>query len=97
MSKKNQGVSPDGGSGKFMDYVWANAIFFGFLILLSVLVSRSCEAPSDDLNVKHVLHEAQMFIVYLFGGGFLAVTLLDAAYDFFAVKAEAPSEPAKSA
>ena len=100
MSKKNR---QDNGQGKqkeeesqsrLADYFWANLIFFGFLFLLSFLVWQSCQAPSDDAAVKIVLSETFRFMIYLFGGGFLVVTLFDAAFDFFAEKAG--EEPASS-
>jgi hypothetical protein len=106
MSKKNRHESqqqqakaapaPQGGS-RFADYFWANLIFFAFLTLLSFTVYQSCKAPSDDQAVKMVLDDTFKFMIFLFGGGFLVVSLFDAAYDLFADKAEsdpaAPAEP----
>jgi len=101
MSKKNrqdgQGSrerQEEGGS-RFADYFWANLIFLGFLSILSYVVWQSCQAPADYQAVKLVLGETFKFMILLFGGGFLVVTLFDAAYDFFAEKAEtdAPEAP----
>jgi len=100
MSKKNRQENTAGhskqaeSSSRFADYFWANLIFFAFLATLSYVVWMSCQAPSDDAAVKLVLEDTFKFMIFLFGGGFLVVTLFDAAYDFFAEKAEtdAPSE-----
>jgi hypothetical protein len=97
MSKKNrqeasaaqrgEGRKGEGGS-RFADYFWANLIFMAFLATLSYVVWVSCQAPGDDQAVKMVLQDTFKFMILLFGGGFLVVTLFDAAYDFFAEKAE---------
>jgi hypothetical protein len=99
MSKKNRqeqsrqaGSQASEGSSRFADYFWANIIFFAFLTVLGYVVWVSCQAPSDDQAVKLVLADTFKFMIFLFGGGFLVVTLFDAAYDFFAEKAE--SDPA---
>src|SRR6185369_9208510 len=95
MSKKNRqdhqanGPRQAESGSRFADYFWANLIFFAFLGTLSYVVWMSCQAPSDDAAVKLVLADTFKFMIFLFGGGFLVVTLFDAAYDFFAEKAEA--------
>ena len=98
MSKKNRNeaqgraeTKPEE-SSRLADYFWANLIFFAFLTVLSFVVWQSCQSPSDDPSVKAVLAETFKFIIFLFGGGFLVVTLFDAAYDFFAEKAESPDQ-----
>jgi hypothetical protein len=97
MSKKNrqegskEGVAAPAGS-RFADYFWANLIFMAFLTVLSYVVWQSCQSPSDDPAVKMVLGDTFQFMIYLFGGGFLVVTLFDAAFDFFADKAEADAQ-----
>jgi hypothetical protein len=108
MSKKNResqdkgrpAAAPSGGS-RWMDYFWANLIFFAFLGILAAVVRASCDAPGDDQNpaVKIVLDATFQFIVALFGGGFLLVTLFDAAYEFFSNKTQedAPAEGAPKA
>ena len=94
MSKKNrqesqQRAQESGESGsRFADYFWANLIFFAFLATLAYVVWMSCQAPTDDAAVKLVLGDTFKFMIFLFGGGFLVVSLFDAAYDFFAEKAE---------
>jgi hypothetical protein len=103
MSKKNRqdgnngqrNADPQKGDGgsRFADYFWANLIFFAFLTTLSYVVWVSCQAPSDDQAVKMVLQDTFKFMICLFGGGFLVVTLFDAAYDFFAEKAESEASP----
>jgi hypothetical protein len=107
MSKKNREAQekekprPQAEANRWMDYFWANVIFFAFLALLAYVVRASCEAPSDDQNpaVKLVLDETFRFITVLFGGGFLLVTLFDAAYEFFSHKAEeeVPAETSSKA
>jgi hypothetical protein len=102
MSKKNRqesgggqrSASPSKETGSsFADYFWANLIFFAFLATLSYVVWVSCQADSDDQSVKMVLQDTFKFMILLFGGGFLVVTLFDAAYDFFAEKAESEASP----
>jgi hypothetical protein len=75
-------------ASRLADYFWANLIFFGFLLVLAFVVRKSAEAPGDDAAVKIVLDETFRFMLLLFGGGFLLVTLFDAAYEFFASQAE---------
>jgi bacteriorhodopsin len=101
MSRKNRVEQPqrqagekDASAGRFADYFWVNVVFFSFLALLSYVVWMSCQAPSDDQAVKMVLADTFKFMIYLFGGGFLVVTLFDAAYDFFSQKAEAEPDSA---
>jgi hypothetical protein len=101
MAKKNREIQekekPRAGaeSTRWMDYFWANVIFFAFLALLAWVVRASCEAPSDDQNqaVKIVLDQTFWFITLLFGGGFLLVTLFDAAYEFFSRTAQEEASP----
>jgi hypothetical protein len=73
---------------RLADYFWANVIFFTFLSALAFVVWQSCSDPTDDAAVQQVLKEAFSFMICLFGGGFIVVSLFDAAYDFFAEKAE---------
>lgn len=98
MSKKNRDTQksaalPAESGSRFADYFWANLIFFSFLAVLSYVVWVSCQAPSDDQAVKMVLGDTFKFMIFLFGGGFLVVSLFDAAYDFFAEKAETDASP----
>jgi hypothetical protein len=91
MSKKNRqdhAPAPQAGpqTSRIADYFWANVIFFAFLFVLALVVRKSCEAPGDDPAVKHVLDDAFQYLLLLFGGGFLLVTLFDAAYEFFAAR-----------
>ena len=96
MSKKNRQENratdkPAAAAAKgsrLADYFWANLIFFAFLLILSGVVYKSCEAPGDDPAVQLVLKETFKFLLLLFGGGFLLVTLFDAAFEAFAAKAE---------
>lgn len=90
MSKKNREEKPRveaaAPPSKLADYFWANVIFFAFLFILAFIVRKSCEAPGDDVAVRKVLDDAFSYLLLLFGGGFLLVTLFDAAYEFFAVR-----------
>lgn len=96
MSKKNrEQASPAAKSvagSRFSDYFWANVIFFAFLLVLAFIVRASCQAPSDDPSVKQamdvVLGDTFQFFLVLMGGGFLLVTLFDAAYEHFSAKAD---------
>jgi len=100
MSKKNReqaasAAKPAGGT-RFSDYFWANAVFFAFLLVLAVIVRASCESPSDDPSVKQavglVLGETFQFFLVLMGGGFLLVTLFDAAYEHYNAQASQDGE-----
>lgn len=104
MSKKNRQENRKAGApaaakgegGRLADYFWANLVFFAFLFILAYVVWQSCIQPGDDPAVRAVLGETFKFMIYLFGGGFLVVTLFDAAYDFFAEKAEKGAEDGSS-
>lgn len=77
---------------RFQEYFWANLVFWAFIAVLSFVVWWSCSDPNDDPAVKAVLAETFKFLLWLFGAGFTLVTLFDAAYDFFAAKAEEPGD-----
>ena len=93
MSKKNRNDNSKAPAAaapsRLADYFWANLIFFAFLRPALHRGLAELPGPSDDPAVKLVMAETFKFMIFLFGGGFLAVTLFDAAYDFFAEKAEA--------
>ena len=93
MAKKNRDEKAPALAGaeegsRWTDYFWANLIFFAFLFVLAFVVRASCESPADEPAVKLVLDETFRFLLLLFGGGFLLVTLFDAAYEFFAARAQ---------
>jgi hypothetical protein len=100
MSKKNRDehekTAPAGavsGPGsRWNDYFWANIIFLAFLFLLLTTVWRACVSPTDDQlpAVQFIVNGTFFFLAALLGGGFLLVTLFDAAYEFFAGTAEKP-------
>jgi hypothetical protein len=79
---------------RMADYFWANVVFFSFLLVLAFIVRKSCEAPGDDVAVRRVLDDAFGYLLMLFGGGFLLVTLFDAAYEFFAARSADDAEDA---
>lgn len=97
MSKKNRDASPAAAPAappsRLADYFWANVIFFAFLFVLAFIVRKSCESPTDDAAVKKVLDDAFGYLLLLFGGGFLLVTLFDAAYEFFAARSGEDAGP----
>jgi bacteriorhodopsin len=100
MSKKNREQAPAAAKpatgSRFSDYFWANLIFFGFIIVLGLVVRASCQSPSDDPSVKQaidlVLGETFQFFWLLMGGGFLLVTLFDAAYEHYNAQATQDGE-----
>ncbi|HXB97696.1 MAG TPA: hypothetical protein VNZ54_06555 [bacterium] len=94
MAKKNRDAQPVAAPAKpasrWADYFWANLIFFAFLFTLAGIVRGSCEAGADDPNVRQavnaVLTETFQFLLLLMGGGFLLVTVFDAAYEHFSAQ-----------
>lgn len=80
---------------KFSDYFWANVVFWAFLSLLTALLWTTCQEPSDDAAVRYVLGDTFKFMLLLFGGGFTVVSLFDAAYDYFAGRAEGGQDQGK--
>jgi bacteriorhodopsin len=102
MSKKNRDNQPAAagakaaGGSRFSDYFWANLAFFAFLFVLAFVVRASCESPSDDASVRQavglVLDETFKFFLLLMGGGFLLVSLFDAAYEHYSAQAQQDGE-----
>ncbi|HXC63552.1 MAG TPA: hypothetical protein VNZ67_04300 [bacterium] len=95
MAKKNRdaqaaAVAPAKNAGRWADYFWANLIFFAFLFILAGVVRGTCETGADDPNVRQavnaVLSETFEFLLLLMGGGFLLVTVFDAAYEHFSAQ-----------
>ena len=79
-------------TSKFMEYVYVNLMFWGFLVLLCIAVYIDCavsgvikfgDAPDDVMN------QVFKFILLVFGLGFTAVSVFDALYDKYAE----PEEP----
>jgi hypothetical protein len=108
MAKKNRDVQPETSpaagpisASRWSDYFWANVIFLAFLFVLLTAVKAACVSPGDDQMpaVQFVVNGTFFFLGALLFGGFVLVTLFDAAYEFFAAKAEKPaaSEETKSA
>lgn len=73
---------------RLADYFWAALVFFGFLGLLGLVLAQTTQNPADDPAVAQLLAETFKFMFLLFGGSFFVVMLFDAAYDYFAQKAE---------
>ncbi len=74
-------------TSKFMEYVYVNLMFWGFLILLCIAVYVDCavsgvvkfgDAPDEVMN------QVFKFILLVFGLGFTAVSVFDALYDKYA-------------
>jgi len=94
MAKKNREPQSAPGAAaagsRWADYFWANLIFFAFLFILAAIVRGSCDASADDPNVRQavgaVLDETFRFLLLLMGGGFLLVTVFDAAYEHFSAQ-----------
>jgi len=99
MSKKNreehEKTAPSGAvpNARWSDYFWANVIFLSFLAVLLYTVWHVCVSPGDEQMpaVQFVVNGTFFFLAALLGGGFLLVTLFDAAYEFFAGTAEKPA------
>jgi hypothetical protein len=77
---------------RLAEYFWANAAFWAFLAVLAGILWNTCLDPSDDAAVRYVLGDTFRFMLLLFGGGFAVVTLFDAAYEYFADRAEEPGK-----
>ena len=96
MAKKNRDAQPAAlasqpkPAGRWADYFWANLIFFAFLFILAGVVRGTCDSGADDPNVRQavnaVLSETFEFLLLLMGGGFLLVTVFDAAYEHFSAQ-----------
>jgi hypothetical protein len=85
------------GASRVMQLVWANLIFWAFLLSLCAVVYTTSSSPSDEDFIKAVLSDTFWFIVLLFGGGFSLVSLFDLGYDFFASRAVLNEEPQPAA
>jgi hypothetical protein len=98
MAKKNRDAQPAAApakpAGRWADYFWANLIFFAFLFTLAGIVRGTCESGPEDPNVRQavsaVLSETFEFLLLLMGGGFLLVTVFDAAYEHFSAQDAGP-------
>lgn len=96
MSQKNQNSFPKvfdlksaATPSRLADYFWAGVIFFGFMGALGFVLWQTVQSPLEDQMVTQLLSQTLSFMFFgIFLIGFLAVMLLDAAYDFFAEKAE---------
>lgn len=106
MSKKNRDSQGQESAGlpetsRWSDYLWANLIFLACLAVLIYATRASCLSPGDDQTpaLGIVLDQTLWFFGLLLGLGFMLVTLFDAAYEFFAGRAEQapPAEDAPKA
>ncbi len=86
--QKSKGPAPVApATSKFMEYVYVNLMFWGFLVLLCIAVYVDCavsgvikfgDAPDEVMN------QVFKFILLVFGLGFTAVSVFDALYDKYA-------------
>lgn len=96
MSKKtrDEHLPESGAAARWSDYFWVWLVFAAFIVVLSYATYISCQAPGDDQvpAVGMVLRETLVFFAVLMVGGFSVALLFDAAYEFFAGKAELAPE-----
>lgn len=62
-------------------YLYANLLWFGFLVLLAIVSFFTCGAVWDD-----VTEGVMEFIFFILGGGFILVTLLDYLYEKYVAR-----------
>jgi len=85
MSDKNKGPKvPEKEMTPFMEYFWANVLFWGFLAVLALATYVVTGGIWDD-----VMRKTLKFIFGVFGGGFTLVSVLDFLYDKY-VSTETP-------
>ena len=84
---KNKGPRPiQPPVSKFQEYLYVNLIFWGFLVLLCAAVYIDCVISGVVKfgEIDEVIGQVFKFILFVFGGGFTAVSVFDALYDKFA-------------
>jgi hypothetical protein len=77
------------GMSEFKVYLYANLLFWAFLVLLGLGVFISCGAKWDE-----VMGNVFKFIFLVLGLGFTLVSILDALYSYFEAKGN--GTPSKS-
>ena len=77
-----QGVTMDNEPSEFKVYLYANLLFWAFLVLLALGIFISCGAHWDEVMAK-----VFKFIFLVLGLGFTLVSVLDASYGYFEKKA----------
>ena len=64
---------------KLEEYLYANLLFWGFLVVLAVISFFTCGGVWDD-----VTEGVMEFIFVIMGGGFVLISLLDYFYEKYA-------------
>lgn len=79
---------------KVQEYVYVNLIFWGFLIVLCAVVYIDCVVSGVVKfgEIDEVIKQVFQFILFVFGGGFTAVSIFDYLYDKFADPEDARGE-----
>ena len=81
--KKDKSQAPAREEFSLKDYMLINAFFWGFLILLAIVVFLTTGGKMDP-----VLQNVFLFIFLVFGCGFTAVSIFDFLYERIAKKNE---------
>ena len=79
-------TSPSQGSDVFTEYLYANLIFWGFLVLAAGVAFAVCGAVWDE-----VTSGVMEFLFVVMGGGFTLVSVVDYLYG----KAKSPREDSR--
>jgi len=79
--KQNQQASAESGAFSLKDYFYVNLFFWGFLLVVAVIVFFSTGAKMDP-----IMENVFTFIFLVFGLGFTAVSVFDAVYEKVAKK-----------
>ena len=79
--KQNQQASTERGVFSLKDYFYVNLFFWGFLLVVAVIVFFSTGARMDP-----IMENVFTFIFLVFGLGFTAVSVFDAVYEKMAKK-----------
>ena len=73
---------PEKRPSKLEEYLYANLLFWGFLVVLAITSFFTCGGVWDD-----VTSGVMEFIFLILGGGFVLVSALDYLYDKFTARA----------
>lgn len=73
---KQNPKSPEKHLAKFEEYLYANLLFWGFLLVVAIVSFFTCGGVWDD-----VTSGVMEFIFVILGGGFTLVSVLDYFYE----------------
>lgn len=79
-NKQNPKV-PEKRFSKFEEYLYANLLWWGFLVVLAVISFFTCGGVWDDITWG-----VFQFIFVILGGGFTLVSILDSVYENYFVR-----------